>query len=425
MERQYLTVTALNRYLKFKFDNDRNLQDILLKAEISNFRRHSRGHLYFTLKDDASQIAAVMFASLAASLSFAPKDGMQVIIEGYVSVYEQQGSYQVYVKKMTQAGVGDLYQAYNELKQRLEAEGLFRDERKQRLPRFPGTIGVITSPTGAAVRDIIHIINRRYPLARILIYPALVQGEEAKTSLKSQIEKANADRLADVLIVGRGGGSIEDLWAFNEEVVVRAVRASKIPIISAVGHETDFTITDFAADHRAPTPSGAAEIAVPDQRDLLETIHSQEQKLKLLVSRLLKAKAERLTYVTQAAVIRHPEKYLDNLEMRFCVIEERLKLQQPLQLLKRNRELVTNQEKTMAYHIGAMLEKRRLWLNALAEKLDLVNPFAIIGKGYAIVSKQTKYVKSVADAAIGDAVDIRLQDGTLACLVQAIRKEEN
>ncbi|MBN2696586.1 MAG: exodeoxyribonuclease VII large subunit, partial [Bacilli bacterium] len=214
MERKYITVTALNRYLKYRFDNDKNLQDILLKAEISNFKRHSRGHLYFTLKDETSQISAIMFQSNAVKLAFDPKDGSKVIVEGNVSVYEPSGNYQVYVEKMSEDGIGDLYQAFEKLKARLQAEGMFAEERKRPLPRFPKSVGVVTSPTGAAFRDIIHIINRRYPLASIILYPALVQGEEAKNSLVEQINKANTDKLVDVLIVGRGGGSIEDLWAF-------------------------------------------------------------------------------------------------------------------------------------------------------------------------------------------------------------------
>jgi len=247
---RYYTISALNQYLKAKVEKDDALQRILLQAELSNFKRHSSGHLYFSLKDDKAQIAAVMFRSDAMRLSFSPKDGDKVLLEGRVSVYEGSGANQVYVQKMSLDGVGELYLRFEQLKERLQKEGWFDPSRKRPIPVLPKTIGVVTSPTGAAIHDILHILERRWPLVKVLLYPAQVQGADAKFSIKTQIEKANRDRLADVLIVGRGGGSIEDLWAFNEEIVLKAVLDSQIPVISAVGHETDTTLCDFVADRR-------------------------------------------------------------------------------------------------------------------------------------------------------------------------------
>ncbi|NLZ62022.1 MAG: exodeoxyribonuclease VII large subunit [Acholeplasmataceae bacterium] len=423
MERKYLTVTALNRYLKFKFDNDRNLQDVLLKAEISNFKRHSRGHLYFTLKDDSSQIAAIMFAGNAEGLQFFPKDGQEVIVEGYVSVYEPQGTYQVYVKKMTQAGVGDLYLAYQRLKDKLEAEGLFQSNLKQSIPKYPKKIGVITSETGAAIRDIIHIINRRYPLTGIIVYPTLVQGDQAKTSIVDAIEKANRQKLVDVLIIGRGGGSIEDLWAFNEECVARAIRASKIPTISAVGHETDYTIADFAADLRAPTPSGAAELSVPDQRELLDYLHQLTNRLSAAIQSACKVKADRLANLEQSPVLKHPERLLENRELRLSSLQERLQQLQPLRITAGLMERVANLEKTLAYNIGSIRQKYSHNFQILAEKLELVNPFQVIDKGYAIIKRDGVFIKTVASVTAGDDIEVIMKDGQLACEVRSVRKE--
>lgn len=425
MERQYLTVTALNRYLKFKFDNDTNLQDVLLKAEISNFKRHSRGHLYFTLKDEQSQISAVMFLSNASKLLFLPKEGSKVIVEGYVSIYETAGSYQVYVTKMSEAGIGDLYQAYEMLKAKLEKEGLFLEEHKSSLPRFPKTIGVITSPTGAAVRDIIHIINRRYPLARIIIYPALVQGVEAKQSITEQIRKANNDKLVDVLIVGRGGGSIEDLWAFNEEIVARAIYDSCIPVVSGVGHETDFTIADFVADRRAPTPSGAAEIVVPDQKELLQDISDLRYRLTALSKRMFLKKQDELKKIVSSTVLIKPKRLLENYELRFSALYERLQQQKPDRLLSGLNDKVCAFERTLRLQTDNIYKTKLYRMVALIEKLELVNPLSIMKKGFAIVKKDNRLVRSINDVLIDDQLNLVVTDGSLDCKVLNIRKDES
>lgn len=279
-EVKYVTVGALTKYIKRKFEVDPHLRDLWIKGEISNFKYHSRGHMYFTLKDEQARIQAVMFAGYNQYLSFRPEDGMKVLVRGEISVYEPSGNYQIYVKEMQPEGIGNLYLAYEQLKKRLEAEGLFSAEHKKPIPAFPRYIGVVTSPTGAAIRDILTTIRRRYPIATVILFPTLVQGEEAAGSIVRSIEKANELGYIDVLIVGRGGGSIEELWAFNEEAVARAIFASKVPIISAVGHETDFTIADFVADLRAPTPTGAAELAVPHVTELMERI--SQRKLRLM-----------------------------------------------------------------------------------------------------------------------------------------------
>ncbi len=278
-EAAYVTVSALTKYIKRKFDVDPHLEDIWIKGELSNVKIHTRGHIYFTLKDEHARMQAVMFQRQSSRLAFKPEDGMKVIVRGGISVYEPSGSYQLYAKEMRPDGVGALYLAYEELKKKLAGEGLFDDRHKQAIPAFPATIGVVTSPTGATVRDVITTLKRRYPLVKVIVLPALVQGENASRSIVKRIEEANAQKMCDVLIVGRGGGSIEELWAFNEEIVARAIFASAIPIISAVGHETDFTISDFVADIRAATPTGAAEIAVPHTTDLMERTKTAEVRL--------------------------------------------------------------------------------------------------------------------------------------------------
>ncbi|HOP56637.1 MAG TPA: exodeoxyribonuclease VII large subunit [Bacillota bacterium] len=423
MEKKYITVSALNRYLKYFFDNDKNLQNILLKAEISNFKRHSRGHLYFTLKDDSSQIPAVMFQSNAVSLDFEPKDGSKVVVEGYVSVYEPIGNYQVYVRKMYESGIGDLYQAYENLKKKLSEAGMFDESHKRPLPQYPKNIGVITSPTGAAVRDIIHIVNRRYPLARIIVYPTLVQGDEAKYSIVRMIEKANKDLLSDVLIVGRGGGSIEDLWAFNEEIVAKAIYESKIPVISAVGHETDFTIADFVSDRRAPTPSGAAEIVVPDQNTLLMQISGYTRNMAVSWQKYIQVKTDMLNTLRRSPVILNGERLLEKPELKLASAYDRLLQKRPDRILDSYREK-TNNLKT---RISLVLENLRLALETRVEndidRLELVNPLSLMKKGYAMARKNGTIVKTVSLLEKGDNIELQMSDGIVGCTVDRIGKD--
>jgi len=290
---KYITVSRLTRYIKYKIDNDTNLQEVFLKGEISNFKAHTRGHYYFTLKDENSRINAIMFSSQTKNIKFIPEDGMKVLVTGKISVYEANGGYQVYVSDMIEDGVGNLYIAYEQLKKKLEQEGLFAKEKKKSIPKIPKRVGVITAPTGAAIRDIISTIKRRFPLTEIILLPALVQGAEAAPSILEQIKRAEEYNL-DTLIVGRGGGSIEDMWCFNDEEVAYAIYNCNIPIISAVGHEIDFTIADFVADLRAPTPSAAAELAVTDISELEYNINLFQRRLRMALKR--KTEVMRLRY---------------------------------------------------------------------------------------------------------------------------------
>lgn len=312
-----LSVTQLNTYVRSLLDGDPHLAQVFLSGEISNFTDHYRsGHLYFSLKDDRCVIRAVMFAQYAGRLRFAPEDGMKVIVRGRVGLYEVSGQYQIYVEDMQPDGLGALNLAYEQLKRKLEREGLFRPERKKPLPKFPESIGVITSPTGAAVHDILTILERRYPVAKVVFCPVQVQGEGAAQQIAQAVERFNRRNGADVLIVGRGGGSIEDLWAFNEEVVARAVAASRIPVISAVGHETDFTICDFAADLRAATPSAAAELAVPDRMELLGAILAARERMKSAVQSRLSQESSQLETFLQKRVMQRPQEFLELRKIR-------------------------------------------------------------------------------------------------------------
>jgi len=424
LERKYLTVSALNGYLKYQFDNDVQLQNILLKGEISNFTRHSRGHLYLTLKDDKSQISAVMFAMQTRNLLFLPKDGSKVIIEGYVSIYEPSGKYQIYINKMSEDGIGDLYMAYERLKANLESEGLFDQKWKRPIPLFPKAVGVITSPTGAAVRDVIQVISRRYPLTKIILYPALVQGEEAKNSVVKQIEKANLDHLVDVLIVGRGGGSIEDLWAFNEEIVARSIHSSKIPIISAVGHETDFTIADFVADLRAATPSQAAELAVPDQQALLKQIRTDINKMNQLLNKELSERKKQLFKIQNATILKNPSRLFETNEMKLEYLLNRLRRLSPEEtLIKKQEEINTLASRLFTTYRQSLTTFENRYIRNL-EKLELVNPLAIMKKGFSIVKKEEHLITSVNDVKLRDQINIEFVDGILTCEVNKIEKGE-
>ncbi len=305
MNKDYVSVTQLTKYIKYLIDNDINLNTVYLKGEISNFKNHTRGHLYFTLKDENTRINAIMFSSSASKLKFTPTDGMKVLVTGKVSVYEATGGYQIYVSDMIEDGIGNLYIAYEQLKKKLELEGLFDKEHKKPIPKIPKTIGIITAPTGAAIRDILSTLKRRWPLANTILFPSLVQGAEAASDIVRNIELTKNYDL-DVLIVGRGGGSIEDLWCFNEEIVARAIYDLDVPVISAVGHEIDFTISDFVADLRAPTPTGAAEMAVPNITDVLSYLKQVELRLTSSTVNILNTKKEYLKAIMDSHIIRNP-----------------------------------------------------------------------------------------------------------------------
>ncbi len=417
MVRQYLTVSALNRYLKYKLDHDSELQSILLKAEISNFKRHSRGHLYLTLKDESSQISAIMFVSNTKTLNFNPKDGDKVIIEGYISVYEAYGTYQIYIQKMDLDGIGDLYLAYEKLKEELQKAGWFANEHKLPLPKYPKTVGVITSPTGAAVRDIINVINNRFPLTNIIIYPALVQGVSAKESIVAQIEKANRQKLVDVLIVGRGGGSIEDLWAFNEKIVAEAIYDSKIPIISAVGHETDFTISDFVADLRASTPSHAAELAVRNKKEVISEINDYQERIKLALKNHYNLANKHYQQVINNTIFQNPLLLIQTKELAYSNLYDRLLKNNPRRIIDIQRDKIDNLLKQVKSEYKHYLVQKNSYYHNLIEKLELVNPLNIMKKGFAIVKQDDVIRKNISEIDKAKSLNISITGGEITAKI--------
>ena len=324
MNNNYITVAALTRYIKYKLDNDSNLQDVYIKGEISNFKHHTRGHFYFTIKDEESRINAIMFASNTKNINFEPQDGMKVLVKGRISVFESTGNYQIYVTEMQEDGIGNLYALYEKLKQKLSNEGLFDESHKKPIPKIPKKIGVVTAKTGAAIKDIISTINRRYPLCEVILFPSLVQGIEAKDDIVKNIKLADSYNL-DTIIVGRGGGSIEDLWAFNEEVVARAIYDCKTPIISAVGHEIDFTISDFVSDLRAATPTGAAEIAVPSKIELKKMINQYKIRLSKNILTKVENNKSYLKKVLDSYILKSPMNIYEVKEEKLSNYIERLK----------------------------------------------------------------------------------------------------
>ncbi|MGM0436027.1 MAG: exodeoxyribonuclease VII large subunit [Bacillota bacterium] len=422
MEKNPLSVTALTKYIKYKFDNDRHLKDVLVEGEISNFKRNVRGHFYFTLKDDKTSISAIMFSYKARRVQFRPEDGMNIIVRGYVSVFEVAGSYQIYVESMEKTGLGNLYQAYLQLKKDLDKKGYFDDTHKLPLPKYPKQIAVLTSGTGAAVRDVIHIINRRYPLVKILVYPTTVQGEYAVGEIVENLEAAEKNKDNDVIILGRGGGSIEDLWAFNEEKVADAIYACKVPIISAVGHETDFTISDFVADRRAPTPSGAAEIAVPDQFNLLKDISNNQERLRESLKRLLKDRKRRLSYAMERYVLKDPLRLIQPLEQKLDYFTKRLSSLHPKERLKRQSERIKDLDKQLDRAYGRNLELKTAKLDHMKEALRFNNPMRLLEEGYTLTRKNGRIIKSVESVHKGDRLQMQFKDGTLS--VEVLDKED-
>lgn len=394
-----LSVSQLNRYIKMNFDADENLANIFISGEISNFTNHYRtGHLYFTLKDDSAAVRAVMFNSSAKRLKFMPEDGMKVIARGRVSVYEASGQYQLYVDDMQPDGVGALNLAYEQLKEKLQKEGLFSELHKKPLPPYPEKVGVITSPTGAAVRDIINVLGRRFPYAEIVFCPVLVQGDGAHLQLTDAVNMFNSERAADVIIIGRGGGSIEDLWEFNDEVLARAVYNSDIPVISAVGHETDFTICDFVADMRAPTPSAAAELAVPDANELQYALSALKNRMFLNVSSGIADRRSRLEYLTSKGALKSPDEMLSN----------------------RSQRLDTAFSKMLSSYENRIGGKKVEFISA-ATALSKLDPMSVLMRGFAFVSdKSGKNVYSSQALAKGDKINVRFHDGSAVCEVKEI-----
>ncbi|MDP4169119.1 MAG: exodeoxyribonuclease VII large subunit [Bacillota bacterium] len=446
-ENQYLTVNALTKYIKRKFDADPHLQDVYVKGEISNLKAHTSGHLYFTLKDDKARILAVMFAGNARSMKFRPENGMKVIVKGDISVYEPSGQYQIYIKEMRPDGIGELFLAYEQLKNKLEAEGLFSNEHKKALPSFPKTVGVVTSPTGAAVRDILTTIKRRYPIAKVFIFPALVQGENAAPSIAKAIEAANKRAEIDVLIVGRGGGSIEELWAFNEERVARAIFESAIPIISAVGHETDFTIADFVADMRAPTPTGAAELAVPHIEELLERVLQRQTRLLRAMKEKFRFEKERLGRLEKSYAFRYPmrlyEQKLEQLDKlteklvrgaqlassqkndQHKNLHKRLVRNHPKQLLLDAEDRFTRKQKELKRAMIQIVRSKQKEFDHAVSTLQALSPLKIMERGYSLVySEEGTIVKSISQVEKKKMLQINLSDGKINCRIEDIKESE-
>ena len=421
MDIKYVTISDLNRYIKAKFDTDYHLNKVYLKGEISNFKHHTRGHLYFTLKDDSSRINAVMFQSSASNLTFEPSDGMKVLVTGRISVYEATGGYQIYVDAMEQDGIGNLYLEYEKLKKKLLAEGLFDTRHKRPLPKYPKKIGIITAPTGAAIRDILSTIKRRYPICETILFPALVQGVGAKESIVAAINKAQ-DYDLDLIIAGRGGGSIEDMWGFNEEVVARAIYASKIPIISAVGHEIDFTIADYVADLRAPTPTGAAEMAVPNMMDIFNLINQYTIRLNEGINNIISGKKIKLDNIMNSYVLKNPlslyeikEQQLDNIIDK---LNKFIKNKLSNDTLRYN-NLINN---NVLRNPLILFDKKQHSYQILLNKIELLNPLQILSKGYSVVKKDERLIKDIKDININDDIEITLSKGIINAKVMG--KEE-
>ena len=395
---EYITVGALTRYIKYRLDNDPNLQEVCLKGEISNFKKHTRGHFYFTIKDEESRINAIMFASNASKVNFEIQDGMKVLVKGKVSVFEQTGNYQIYVSEIKEDGIGNLFELYEKLKKDLEKEGLFKPEHKKPIPRIPKRVGVITAPTGAAVRDIMSTINRRYPLCEVILFPSLVQGKDAKDDIVKNIKLADSYNL-DVIICGRGGGSIEDLWAFNEEIVARAIYACETPIISAVGHEIDFTIADFVADRRAETPTAAAEMCVPNKTDLINVINQMEKRLNKNILSLIDSNRLKLNKLKESYILKNP--------MSIYQIKE---------------EKLSNDIDRLNTFIKVVLDKKTIKYDHVVEKLEVLNPLNTLKRGYSVTKKDDKVVSSIKDVKVNDEIRVDIKDGYLISNIKEVKE---
>ena len=411
MNDNYITVTQLTRYIKYRIDNDSNLNRVFLKGEISNFKEHTRGHLYFTIKDENTRINAIMFQSNASKLKFNCEDGMKVLVTGKISVYEQTGSYQIYVDTMEQDGLGNLYIEFEKLKKKLMAEGLFDESKKKKIPKFPKRIGIITAPTGAAIKDILSTLKRRWPLSETILFPSLVQGKEAKDDIVRNIERSKQYDL-DVLIVGRGGGSIEDLWCFNEEEVARAIYNLDTPVISAVGHEIDFTIADFVADLRAPTPTGAAEMAVPDIRDVKTLLKQIELRMINSTTSIIENRKKILNKVLDSYIITNPSSLYLSKEEKFDNIYEKL-IMTYRNILDTNKVKLEKLTDSSKKDIEIMLtDKKNKFVNIIG-KLEVLNPLLTIKRGYSITKKDNKVITSIKDLKKKDIVNISLKDGEI------------
>ncbi|BCX30066.1 exodeoxyribonuclease VII large subunit [Latilactobacillus curvatus] len=440
----YLTVTALTQYLKAKFERDPYLDRVYLTGEISNFRLRPNAHQYFSLKDNKAKISAIMFKSAFEKIKFTPEEGMKVLVVGRISLYEATGNYQIYVERMEPDGLGALYQAYEQLKAKLSAEGLF-DAPKQLLPRFPKRIAVITSPSGAVIRDIITTTQRRYPIAQLVLFPAVVQGDGAADILVDRLNQVNQQGDFDTIIIGRGGGSIEDLWPFNEERVARAIVASQIPVISSVGHETDTTIADLVADVRAATPTAAAELATPVLTD--EVLKLQQQRLRLYqaFSKTLALNKKQLVHLQNSYVLKQPQRlydgYLQNVDQlhrrlllaqqqrlqtsqqNVQLLQQRLQSQSPSGAIQQAQRMLTDTDHRLKRAIESLVQNRRQQAGQAVAALDLVSPLKILGRGFAYVTDDNQNVmKKMTDFTVDQSIELHVQDGLVNARVTATHK---
>ena len=418
---EYLTVTSITKYLKYKLDTDEHLKLVYLKGEISNFKSHTTGHLYFSLKDETSKINAIMFSTNAKKLNFVPCDGTKVLVIGRISVYEPTGNYQIYIDEMQEDGLGNLYIAFEKLKEKLSKEGLFDQKYKKPIPKIPSRIGIITAPTGAAIKDILSTIKRRFPYTENILFPSLVQGDNAKEDIVKNIKLANTYDL-DVLIVGRGGGSIEDLWPFNEEIVARAIFESKIPIISAVGHEVDFTIADFVADLRAPTPTGAAEMAVPDIKDVLKHLDNFKIRLNEFIYKEVKYKKLYLESIKNSYIIKNPIIMYENKKQYLDTLQDRYNNYMLNKLDKTKQNLTNLSNNHILLNPSILYKEKQTYFYNLIEKLEIINPLNVLKRGYSLVYKD-KLVKSIKKIKKDDNLNIRLSDGSINVVVKEINNE--
>lgn len=406
----------MTRYLKHKFDTDQNLRHVFLKGEISNFKAHTTGHMYFSVKDEASKINAIMFASSARKLNFVPADGMKVLLVGRISVYEATGNYQIYVEQMMEDGIGNLYVAFEKLKKQLASEGLFAPEHKKKIPKIPERVGIVTAATGAAIKDILSTIKRRYPICETILFPSLVQGDAAAEDIVRNIKLAQTYDL-DVLIIGRGGGSIEDLWPFNEEIVARAIYECPIPTISAVGHEIDYTIADFVADLRAPTPTGAAEIAVPNMVDLQKLLAQFRIRLNEGIYKKVNYQRLYLESVQNSFVLKNPMMMFDGKKQALDYLLERAN-QSVLKKVERMRTHMDHiKQNYLLLHPEELYKEEKLKLGTLMDKLELVNPMNVLKRGYTLTYLEDHTIGNAEDLSVGDQVKIKFHDGTILSTV--------
>lgn len=423
-DEKYLTVGAITKYLKYKFDTDANLKQVFIKGEISNFKAHTSGHFYFSIKDETSKINAIMFSSNASKLNFMPADGMKVMVTGRITVYEATGGYQIYVNDMMEDGIGNLYVAFEKLKKQLASEGLFDEAHKKKIPTIPTRVGIITASTGAAIRDILSTIKRRFPICETVLFPSLVQGDAAAVDIVRNIKRAEQYDL-DVLIIGRGGGSIEDMWPFNEEIVARAIYDCSIPTISAVGHEIDFTIADFVADLRAPTPTGAAELAVPNLLDLQKQI----QNLKIRGSENILQKVNYNTLylesIKNSFVIKNPMIMYENRKQALDMMFEKVVNLISNQVHQSRVHLTHLKEHYILNNPTELYKTSRLELNNLIEKLEVINPLGVLKRGYTLNYQEDRLIASIHDVKEDRVMKTVFHDGEIEAKIISVKEKKH